>query len=32
MFEVLEENKHPKYGTELTKGRRSNGWRHSKTR
>ena len=32
MFEVLEENKHPKYGTEITRGRRGNGWRRSKTR
>ena len=32
MFDVLEENKHPKYGTELTRGRRGNGWRRSKTR
>ena len=32
MFDVLEENKHPKYGTELTRGRRGNEWRRSKTR
>ena len=32
MFEVLEENNHPKYGTEITRGRRGNGWRRSRTR
>ena len=32
MIEKLEINKHPKYGTELTRGRRGNGWRRSKTR
>ena len=29
MFEI---NNHPKYGTEIEKGRRSNGWRRSKIR
>ena len=32
MFEDLEVSKHPKYGTELTRGRRGNGWCRSKIR
>ena len=32
MFDDLEVNKHPKYGTEVTRGRCSNGWLRSKTR
>jgi len=32
MLNEPEVNKHPKYGTEVTRGRRSNGWLRSKTR
>lgn len=31
MFEI-EENKHPKYGAEIARGRRSNGWHRSNVR